>query len=201
MRRRNLYGAWLVMTACSGSPSGDVPTAPARLSPADLSARGSPADDAAAAYVKENDLTVLDVAPRPGSSAPEPALERSAMGVDVAGLEQGESVVSVRQPDGPQQLAFKTPPYGTSCDSPPPQTDYRVAQSGDGSIVILRLVPKIREVREHRAGACGVGCGPQPPPPAPLLFVIPDTPRVRVVTVPWDAEHRVVTCDQYLPRP
>lgn len=131
--------------------------------------------------------------PQPGSDAPPP----SDLVAD--GLEPGESIVTVNDASG-VHAAFKTPPQSDYCN-PGPQTAYRVAKAADGSVVVTRLVPHVTIKNVHQPGSCGVGCGPPPPPPVSRVFVLPATTHVRVVTVPWEAEHTVITCDNPVPMP
>jgi hypothetical protein len=97
-------------------------------------------------------------------------------------------------------MAFQTPPFSDYCE-PFPHDEYRVAQQADGTVIVVRLVPKVSVVKKHIAGSCGVGCGPPPPPPMARMLSLPATKRVRVEATTYEVTVEQITCDRPLPRP
>jgi hypothetical protein len=129
----------------------------------------------------------------PGAEPPPPP------GVAVEGLEPGESLVMHLAPgDKAHRLAFKSPPFQDYCN-PMPHQAYRVAKTGDGTVIVVRLIPKVKIVKKYIPGSCAVGCGPPPPPPRSEVLVLPPTTRVRIEATTYETEVEQITCDNPMP--
>jgi hypothetical protein len=179
------------LAGCGGAPDAVVveakprPTSP----PPKVS---TPISEAAALYAKQHALELLPPDVQLALTLPP---ERPAR-VTLGPLEANEALVE----DESGRLIFRAPPVTWSC-LPNPRVAYEIARRADGSVVILRLVPKITVVERHVPGVCGVGCGPAPPAPMTPLHRLPATDRLSIESVPYEVTVENVTCDTPIPRP
>lgn len=180
------------LTACAGT-SGSVDPAPVSTATSVRPKRPpNQIDELAAGYAKQHGLEVIDVEPALLPQSPEGRPSRLAP----PGLGPQEALLE--DPSG--QLVFVAPPVQWYCE-PAPRADYRFARATDGGLVILRISPEVHVVTKHVAGACGVGCGPVPPPPQTPSYKLPSAARVELAIVPYDVTVEQITCDHPMPRP
>jgi hypothetical protein len=132
------------------------------------------------------------------ATSPRPVVTRGA------GISSSETIVEVPAiANTPPRLAFRYPsPCGGGCECDM-RTQYALARSNDGSIVVLRLVGTDHVSRVRQEGRCGHGCGMQMAPQPPILLALPtqDASRVRVADVPYDRYLVEVTCDHMIAVP
>jgi hypothetical protein len=178
--------------ACAGAPpKGEAPSG-ASATATSAARPPSPLEELARGHAAAHGLELLEVGaellPTAPAGRPAPAAP--------AGLAPGEALLI----DEAGELSFVAPPVQWSCE-PAPRASYRIARDKDGGLVILRLEPKVQVVTKHVEGACGVGCGPAPPPPQWPRFKLPKGERVSLASVPYDVTVEQITCDQPIPRP
>jgi hypothetical protein len=181
----------LTLAACSSTPPPAAPASP----PRPFVSSGSPVDQAFANYAESQGLRAERAEVRPEYEWEQRPAQPAPPGITAEGLQRGEAiVVEQATANAAARTAFRTVEKTKSC-MPAPETEYRMAQAADGTVVIVRLVPKITKKTEYHPGSCAVACGPIPVQYADLL-ALPETSHVRVETVTWDAVYTVVTCDE-----
>lgn len=188
------FGTVLIggLAACAGASSGVEPAPVSTATSVRPKRPPSQIDELAAAYAKQHGLELLEVDSALLPQSPEGRPSRLAP----PGLGPQEALLE--DPSG--QLLFVAPPVQWYCE-PAPRADYRFARAADGGLVILRVSPEVHVVTKHIAGACGVGCGPVPPPPQTPSYTLPKAARIELATVPYDVTVEQITCDRPLPRP
>lgn len=179
---------WFSLSAaCSGAH-----TAAPRPQPLATVAPSDPLEGVWRSYLEENGLTPVGVEvqtrPQPSDS---PDWRIAPQHRAAEGLLPGERLVRLRERGRP--LAFVASTELASCGAWP-EVAYRVARAADGTLVIVRIAPQVRVIEEYRAGPCTSGCGP-PPILGNLLLILPKAERIRAVTILWEVEHIIITCD------